>query len=153
MAFRGVSLSKSYLFCQQDERVVLRWAITSFLSFQPCAAFHLLELHMSRAGSKWGVGFSFQHCSGNDRMQHRWNKLVYTECAGVIDEGQLHPSLKNTLCPGILSFTPRLAVTCKQTTFWNTTTLKEKSWVFFSPLPFLFYLFFKQILSSHVQLR
>ena len=77
--------------------------VISFLSFQACAAFSLLELHMSGAGSKWGVGFSFQHCSGNDRMQHRWNKLVYTECAGVIDKEQLHPSLNNTLCPGILN--------------------------------------------------
>lgn len=35
-------------------------------------------------------------------MQHRWNKLVYTECAGVIDKGQLHPLLNNTLCLGVL---------------------------------------------------
>lgn len=77
--------------------------LISFLSFQPCAAFNLLVLHMSGAGSMWAVGLSFQHCSGNDRMQHRWNKLVYTECAGVIDKGQLHPCLNNTLCPGILN--------------------------------------------------
>jgi len=77
--------------------------LISFLSFQPCAAFNLLELHMSKAGSKWGVGFSFQHCSGNDSMLHRWKKLVYNECAGVIDKGQLHPSSNNTLCPGVLN--------------------------------------------------
>lgn len=48
-----------------------------FPSFQPCAVFCLLELHMSGAGSKWDVGFSFQHCSVNDRMLHRWKRILF----------------------------------------------------------------------------
>lgn len=109
--------------------------LISFLSFQPCAAFNLLEFHMSRAGSKWGVGFSFQHCSGNDRMLHRWKKLVYTECAGVIDKGQLHPSLNNTLCPGILNrcheLHSKISHNLQANSFLKHNHLKEKSWVFF----------------------
>lgn len=48
-----------------------------FPSFQPCAVFCLLELHMSGAGSKWDVGFSFQHCSVSDRMLHRWKRILF----------------------------------------------------------------------------
>lgn len=51
-----------------------------------------------------------------------------------------------------MSSYPRLATACRQTTFWNTNTLKEKSEGFFSLL-FLFCFFFTLFSASHVQLR
>lgn len=63
-------------------------------------------------------------------MQHRWNKIVYTEW--VIDKWQPHPCLNNTLCPGILSgcheLHSKISHNLQANNFLEHNHLEQKSW-------------------------
>lgn len=113
---------------------------------------------MSRAGSKWAADFPFSivqamtGCSTDGIRLFILSELL----------------IKDSLIPvwttlsvlaswaGAMSFTPRLAITCRQTTFWNTTIWNKSSgfvgfWGFFSS--FKCHFFFKLFFVSYIQQR
>lgn len=71
--------------------------------------------------------------------------LVYTERVGVIDKGQFHPSVNNTLCPGVLNKCHELhsKISLQANSIWNNH-FEIKVMTFFSfvlSLLFSLYLF------------